>query len=107
MRRHLLAATAIAALAATPAAARDNSGYFGIEVGALMADDSEVDLDLDFDDDDDIELFDIDHKLGVDGDLIAGYDFGMIRAEAELGYKRAEHDEYSAAGLGTVDADGR
>ena len=31
--------------------------------------------------------------MGVDGDLIAGYDFGMFRAEAELGYKRSEHDE--------------
>ena len=104
MKRHLLAAAAIAALAATPAAARDNSGYFGIEVGGLMANDGEVEFQFD---DEDFDLFDIDYKLGVDGDLIAGYDFGMVRAEAELGYKRAEHDEYAVSGEGTFDADGR
>ena len=47
---------------------------------------------------------DINHKLGVDGDMIAGYDFGMFRAEAELGYKRSHHDEYEF-GQGTIDAD--
>jgi opacity protein-like surface antigen len=30
----------------------------------------------------------INYKIGVDGDLIGGYDFGMFRAEAELGHKR-------------------
>ncbi len=28
----------------------------------------------------------IDHKYGFDVDLIAGYDFGAVRLEAELGY---------------------
>ena len=101
MRKHLLAAAALSALA-TPAVARDNSGYFGIEVGGLWASDTDVEVD-------DVDLIDIDYKLGVDGDLIAGYDFGMIRAEAELGYKRAEHDEYQITdeGTETFDADGR
>ena len=31
----------------------------------------------------------LDHNAGWDVDLIGGYDFGMIRAEAELGYKHA------------------
>ena len=106
MTRYLLAATALAtglAAIATPAAARDRSAYFGLEVGALFVKDSDVDLD-----DDDIfdEDFSIEHKMGVDGDMIAGYDFGMVRAEAELGYKRSEHDEYDD-GTGTLDGDGR
>ncbi|MBA3512579.1 outer membrane beta-barrel protein [Sphingomonas sp.] len=106
MTRYLLAATALAtalAAIASPAVARDRSAYFGLEVGALFVKDTDVGLDDDdmFDDD-----FHIDHKLGVDGDMIAGYDFGMFRAEAELGYKRSEHDEYDL-GSGAFDADGR
>ena len=44
----------------------------------------------DFDTDD---AFGIDYKRGIDIDLIGGYDFGIIRAEIELGYKRAKLDE--------------
>ena len=100
MKRYLLAAVAVAAFA-TPAAARDNSGYFGIEVGALFANDHALR-------DDGVNVLDINYKMGVDGDLIAGYDWGLIRGEAELAYKRAEHDEYGfRANSTTVDADGR
>ena len=101
MRIFLLAtagATALA-VATTPAAARDNSAYFGLEVGGLFATDTDVEVD-------DVAIsddFEIDHKLGIDGDLIAGYDFGMFRGEAELGYKRSEHDEYDE-GQGSFDA---
>ena len=93
MKTYLLAAAAAAALAATPAVARDHSAYFGIEAGPMAARDSHVNVDnpLIVGDAD----FDIDHKLGVDGDLIAGYDFGMFRAEVEGAYKWAKHDEYS------------
>ncbi len=103
MKTYLLAATAIAAVAiATPAAARDRSAYFGLEVGGLFVTDTDVDVeDVEFQDD-----FSVEHKLGVDGDMIAGYDFGMFRAEAELGYKRSEHDEYDD-GRSAFDADGR
>ncbi len=101
MKRYLLAATALAVIA-TPAAARDRSAYFGLEVGGLWVTDTEVESgDLE-----ELGDLDINHKLGVDGDMIAGYDFGMFRAEAELGYKRSHHDEYEF-GQGTVDADGR
>jgi OmpA-OmpF porin, OOP family len=103
MKRYLLAATALAAVAiATPAAARDRSAYFGLEVGALKVSDTDVDFSgLPATPD-----WEIDHKTGVDGDMIAGYDFGMFRAEAELGYKRSEHDEYEDV-AGSFDADGR
>ena len=74
MKRYLLAAVASAALAASPAAARDHSGYFGIEVGPMWAQDSHVRFP---DITDGAADFDVDHKMGVDGDLIAGYDFGM------------------------------
>jgi opacity protein-like surface antigen len=41
------------------------------------------------------ELFEIDHRVGVDGDLVAGYDFGLFRAEFEGGYKWAKHRRYT------------
>jgi len=86
MKTYLLAGAALATLAAAPAAARDNSGYFGIEAGAMWLNDFDIAVDGD-------ELFTLEHKMGVDGDLIAGYDFGVVRAELELGYKWAEWNE--------------
>lgn len=94
MKKYLLAAVAAAVLA-SPAAARDGVPYVGIEGGLMKVKDSDVDRRgytpaftgySDF--------IDIDHKLGYDVDVIGGYDFGLFRLEAELGYKRANHDEY-------------
>ena len=31
--------------------------------------------------------------MGLDIDLIAGYDFGMVKTELELGYKNLPADE--------------
>lgn len=92
MKKYLLAAAAAAALA-SPAAARDGSGYVGVEGGVLFAHDEGVNFagtyssegfSYDFD-----GSFRTNYSTGVDLDLIAGYDFGMFRLEGELGYKRA------------------
>ncbi len=104
MRRLLLAAVAAAAIA-TPAMARDNSAYVGIEAGVMAPRDTAIDTTnffpttttpsgtSRFDD-----AADIDYDLGFDGDLIAGYDFGPFKAEVELGYKRASIDHLSIDG---------
>src|SRR3569623_1019617 len=89
MRYHLLAAVAAFAIA-TPAAARDGSPYIGIEGGLLDVQTAHynnqgIDGSLD-------SHVAIHHNLGIDADVIAGYDFGFIRAEAELGYKHAGID---------------
>ena len=90
--RKLAIAMALASTAlATPAVARDQSWYVGIEGGAMLVTDTEFDIEYDGYDYEDGAV--IDHKTGIDLDLIAGYDFGMFRAEAELGYKRASIDE--------------
>ena len=94
MKCYLLAAACAAALVASPAAARDHSGYFGIEVGAMWANKSHLSATFPTDGGT-VELTQtVKHKLGVDGDLIAGYDFGMFRAEFEAGHKWAKHDSY-------------
>src|SRR5687767_2340030 len=108
MRKYLLAAVAVSAIA-SPAVARDGAGYIGVEGGILFPKDNDADVfadftttqvpatpagpagpaDVNFED-----AFGIDYKRGYDVDLIGGYDFGMFRLEAELAYKRAKVDEF-------------
>jgi opacity protein-like surface antigen len=81
-----------ASLLATPAMARDKTLYLGVEGGILWANDMKFDADgpqLDLED-----VIQIDHKMGYDLAAIFGYDGGMVRAELEVAYKRASHDEY-------------
>ena len=79
MRKYLLAAAAAAAIA-TPAVARDGSGYFGVEGGVLFPKDTgNVDFSGTYVSSEgstyDIDgSFETDHKRGYDIDLIAGYD---------------------------------
>ena len=75
----------------SPAAATDHAWYAGVEGGAMIVEDTHFNYS---------QLtagvrtlypngVQIDHHTGFDGDIIGGYDFGMFRAEAEIGYKRA------------------
>lgn len=94
MRKFLLAGAA-ALVIATPAAARDNSGYIGIEGGVLFPKSQHVNATVDFTDPLIADIVDtrvasFKSKTGYDIDAIAGYDFGMFRVEGELGYKRAK-----------------
>jgi len=107
MRHYLLAAVAAAAIS-SPAMARDGSPYVGVEAGLAMSD--EDFFDVDFDGTEYHSGFNVDYKLGFDADLIGGYDFGMFRAEAELGYKRLGIDDVTVSGpllgaIGGVDND--
>ena len=86
--RKLAIAVALASTGlATPAVARDHSPYVGVEGGVLFVEDMDVDYDdgvLDL-----ANAVTVTHNTGFDVDVIAGYDFGMLRLEGELGYKRA------------------
>jgi outer membrane protein OmpA-like peptidoglycan-associated protein/opacity protein-like surface antigen len=88
MKKLVFASVAsVVALAATPAMARDDAWYVGVEGGALVTDDLEVDADF--------RYFDVhgDTELGIDADVVVGHDFGMFRVEAEGGYKHFGIDE--------------
>src|SRR3954471_21255845 len=118
--RKLAIAVALASTAmATPAVARDHSFYAGVEGGVLYVEDMSLDVT-----DDDGEIFDagtvvsnavsVSHHSGFDIDLVAGYDFGLVRLEGELGYKRASVNQLiidpriAGGGPGdNYDADGR
>jgi opacity protein-like surface antigen len=108
MRKYLLAATAVAAVVAAPAMARDGSVYVGIEGGVLFPKDNDADVFADFTttqvpgtpaaiipiDTDFEDAFGIDYKRGIDVDAIIGYDFGMFRLEGEIGYKKTKVNEF-------------
>src|SRR3954470_13948929 len=119
MRKYLLAAVAAAAVA-TPAMARDQSGYVGIEGGILMPQSQKGVFDATFTQSAQFPAAGavaplpgtgfvgalplglttppadfsggsrVKWKRGYDVDLIGGYDFGMFRLEGELGYKRSK-----------------
>ena len=95
--RHILIGTAIALVFAAPAAAepsifgeKDAGAYIGIEGGMWFPDKLKVERDISgraiFD-------YSVARDVGYDVDLIAGYDFGMIRLEGELAYKRVSHGD--------------
>src|SRR5689334_5621409 len=101
MRRNLiflatmLNGVAMAAMA-TPAHAADKNWYAGIEGGVMdlrpftargtFTSTSSINITALAPGEARLRLK---HKLGFDVDAIAGYDFGMFRAEAEIGYKHA------------------
>src|SRR5215467_8916619 len=92
--RKLAIAVALASTAmATPAVARDHSFYAGLEGGAMWIEDA----DFSYSDNTGLNIaspaITTRHSTGYDIDLIAGYDFGMIRLEGELGYKHASVHE--------------
>ncbi|WP_284272940.1 outer membrane protein, partial [Sphingomonas astaxanthinifaciens] len=92
MRKYLLAAAAAAAIT-SPAMARDKSGYVGIDLGPMLVEDMKVDV-KDAAGTRYPDFLVIDHKTGYDVGVNAGYDFGAVRAEAEVAYKRAAHGDY-------------
>ena len=102
MRKLAIAMALASTVLATPAVARDHSFYAGVEGGVLLVED----MDLDYSDNTPFALKDaltVRHRSGFDIDAVAGYDFGMIRLEGELGYKHAKVHEISAAALPVVD----
>lgn len=94
MRKYLLGATILGALAA-PAFAAASGPYVGIEGGVTFP--RSTDLDVILNDTSAVPPttatfsngFSVDHKTGWNVDAIAGYKFGLLRLEAEGGYQRA------------------
>src|SRR5512142_1575253 len=110
MRKYLLATVACLTIA-SPAVAKDGSGYVGFELGALFPHDPSGKAFVDFTTTNatvppggtlpagipagpaDFTVsnpFNFNTKTGWDGDIIGGYDFGMFRLEGELGYKHSK-----------------
>ncbi|MDV3458321.1 OmpA family protein [Sphingomonas sp. HF-S4] len=74
-----LATTALS----TPALARDDAWYVGVEGGAMLVEDIDWDVGAT------IDSTTVDHKAGYDVGGTVGYDLGAVRLEAEVGYRAA------------------
>ncbi len=88
MRKYLLATVACLTVA-SPAVAKDNSGYVGVDIGAVWPNSHDIEGGIDFTNPAvaDIPFHNIgslNYKAGIDADIIGGYDFGMFRLEGEL-----------------------
>lgn len=87
MSKSTLLIAAALALMPSAALARDGLPYVGFEAGAMKPEKLKLDYRLQT-----LSVSDgivLEHKTGFDLGLVAGYDFGMLRGEAELAWKRA------------------
>lgn len=89
-----------AAIVAAPAHARDGQFYVGIDGGVTLED--QVDVDSQTDPVQNLAFADT--KMGLDADVVIGYDFGMFRLEAEGGYKNAGYDSLTVLNPGILPA---
>jgi len=84
MMRKLAVTLALATTAlATPALARDDAWYVGVEGGAMLVEDIDWDVGAA------IDSVTTDHRAGFDVGGTVGYDLGVVRLEAEVGYRAA------------------
>lgn len=88
----LMAGAAMVVAFAAPAAARDGRPYIGINGGVSFDDQVKIDIESDGMNAPRENAAFADTNLGIDGDLVIGYDFGPFRLEAEGGYKRAGYE---------------
>jgi opacity protein-like surface antigen len=102
MRKLVIGLALATSALASPALARDGSGYVGVEGGILQLEDQDLDVTIG-------PRFignglTLDYKRGYDVDGIVGYDFGPVRAEVEVGYKysRISNQRFSSAVLPTT-----
>jgi OmpA-OmpF porin, OOP family len=87
MRKSMIVAALVCSAASTPALARDGSAYVGLDAGLLKPSSLKLRFTNATISVPDAER--LKHKVGYDVDAVFGYDFGMFRAEGELGYKHA------------------
>lgn len=87
MMRKLAVTLALATTAlSTPAFARDDAWYVGVEGGAMLVEDIHFDVGASKD------VVTQNNHVGYDVGGNIGYDFGPFRAEAEVSYRRARVD---------------
>ena len=93
--RKLAVAMALASTAlASPALARDDAWYVGVEGGAMIVED----LSLDIGAVNDAAV--INNDPGYDFGGVVGYDFGGFRAEVEVSYREADSQSIQVTGAG-------
>lgn len=87
-----MASTALA----TPALARNDAWYVGVEGGPMIVED------INFDVNSGADRASMDFDRGYDFGGLVGYDFGAFRLEAEASYRRAELQSFTAGTSGVL-----
>ena len=85
-----LASTALA----SPALARDDQWYVGVDGGAMIVEDFDLDIGVNE------NAASIEADKGYDFGGVVGYDFGGFRLESEVSYREADLDSISVAAGG-------
>lgn len=88
MRKSAVALACVASILASPALAQGRAAYIGGEIGALLVDDTDIDIGI-VD-----KAVTVKHALGYAGRLFVGYDLGGFRLEGEVSHKRADPESY-------------
>ena len=96
MRKLAIVLALASSALATPALARDNSWYVGVEGGAMIVEDINFDLRTPAGVNN-RRANSVDHDYGWDVDGNIGYDFGAFRIETEVGYRQAGVDSFRTA----------
>src|SRR6187399_2553197 len=89
MRKLGLGLATATAVIATPATARDGAWYVGGDFGAMIVEDTDIDVGSQE------NAISLDWDYGMDAGLYAGYDLGAFRVEAEVSYKKADLESFS------------
>ena len=104
MKKNALLLAGAAMIIAVPAHAREGQPYLGINGGVSFEDQVTVDIDNNRAD----GLLDnaafANTKMGIDADVVVGYDFGPFRLEAEGGYKRNGYENLTVLNSGILPA---
>jgi OOP family OmpA-OmpF porin len=82
MRKLAILAVLASTALATPALARDDAWYIGVEGGGMIVEKADLRIN-------NAVLASSKQKKGFDVDGIIGYDFGAFRLEGEVGYKQS------------------
>jgi OOP family OmpA-OmpF porin len=89
MRKLGLGLATATAVIASPATARDGAWYVGGDFGAMIVEDTDIDVGTQE------NAITLDSDYGIDAGLYAGYDLGTFRIEAEVAYKDADIESFS------------
>jgi OmpA-OmpF porin, OOP family len=90
MRKMAIAVALASTAIATPALARNDAWYIGVEGGAMLVEDFDFNLTGTS-----TTALKTSSRAGYDVDGIIGYDFGPFRMEAEVGYREADVDDHT------------
>ena len=96
MRKFVIGLAMASTALATPALARDDSWYVGLEGGAMLVEDVQFDVSGGPEQ----NRLNFDH--GYDFGGFVGYDFGAFRLEAEASYRRADLNTFEAGTSGVL-----